>query len=73
MIKPLSLIFLNLVDIPDKMKHLMIEPMSFNQQDSQDIASPTSPTSPLSDEEGKIIFSNRFHAITNFRSFDLFL
>ncbi|XP_027199064.1 adducin 1-like protein hts isoform X6 [Dermatophagoides pteronyssinus] len=39
------------VDIPDKMKHLMIEPMSFNQQDSQDIASPTSPTSPLSDEE----------------------
>ncbi|KAH9528991.1 adducin 1-like protein hts isoform X4 [Dermatophagoides farinae] len=39
------------VDIPEKMKHLMVEPMSFNQQDSQDIASPTSPTSPLSDEE----------------------
>lgn len=38
------------VDIPDKMKHLMIEQVSF--QDSQDIASPTSPTSPLSDEEG---------------------
>lgn len=43
----------------------MVEPMSFNQQDSQDIASPTSPTSPLSDEEGKIIFSNQFHITTN--------
>lgn len=43
--------FLNItVDFPDKMKHLMIEQVSF--QDSQDIASPTSPTSPLSDEEG---------------------
>ncbi|KAI7688835.1 Protein hu-li tai shao [Sarcoptes scabiei] len=39
------------VDIPEKMKHLMIEPVLYRQNESHEIASPTSPTSPLSDEE----------------------
>ncbi|KAI2803664.1 Class II Aldolase and Adducin N-terminal domain [Blomia tropicalis] len=38
--------------IPENVKHLLVEPISLNQ-DSHDIASPTSPTSPLSDEEAE--------------------
>ncbi|XP_054167044.1 protein hu-li tai shao-like isoform X2 [Oppia nitens] len=39
-------------DVPDNVRHLLIEPVSQNQT-TQDITSPTSPTSPLSDDDGK--------------------
>ncbi|CAG2108612.1 unnamed protein product [Medioppia subpectinata] len=45
-------------DVPDSVRHLLIEPVSLNQT-TQDITSPTSPTSPLSDEDESISSNNR--------------
>jgi hypothetical protein len=49
------LILCQVDDVPDNVRHLLVEPVSL----TQDIASPTSPTSPLSDEEASISSNNR--------------